>query len=101
MTKTIRRAALLAVLSGSVVLAAGTPALAEGGGLKPTEAPPAAVGVHYFGSTQHDANRGNYEYDFWRLPPLLANDVVTVAWSTPFNGMCIAANVDDYSWGAS
>ncbi len=91
---------LTLVASGSLAVVS-PPAMASGGGLKPSLAPAISIGTHYFGTTNHAANDGNYEYDFWKLPPVLAADVVTLAWNDAEdrNLACVAVGVDDFSWG--
>jgi hypothetical protein len=96
----VRRRRVLVVLVLLAATAIAVPyAFADGGGLKPSQAPLVTVGQHYFGSTDHAANRGNWEYDFWALPALIRADVVTVSWTTSSNAMCIFQSIDDYSWG--
>ena len=77
-------------------------ALAASAGLKPSEAPLVTVGQHYFGDTGHPHNSGSgISVDFWRLPPVLTSDVITMAWhdsSTWSERLCLAQDVDDYSW---
>jgi hypothetical protein len=75
-----------------------------GGGLKPSEAPLVTVGQSYFGdSLSHGRNSSDGPMDLWRLPPLLASDVMTIAWTATGQyapELCLAQDVDDYSWGS-
>jgi hypothetical protein len=85
----------------AIVLLLPDPALAASAGLKPSEAPLIAVGQHYFGNTAHSPNVYGKAVDFWRLPPLLIGDAITVAWQVTDNNvpnLCLAQDVDDYSW---
>jgi hypothetical protein len=82
-----------AALAVCCVLAAA-PAAVANGGTKPSLAPTVAVGQQYIGSIGP-----GHRTEFWRLPPLMANDVVTVAWSTAdLTTLCLMTGVDDYSW---
>lgn len=85
--------AAFCVLAGLAALTACR-AQAAGGGLKPSEAPLVTVGQHYFGNTNKE------EPNFWRLPPLLTDDVVTVAWNDPLaqHVLCLTQDADDYNW---
>lgn len=77
------------------------PAAADGGQV-PSQAVPVSLGVAYFGdNSDYSCNIDTCRIDFWKLPALLAQDVVTVAWKqTGRNGpfMCLQGGVDDYSW---
>jgi hypothetical protein len=104
MTK--RRAFALAVAVCATTLTVAVGAAIAAGGLTPSQAPGVVVGQHYFGNTGHDpispiVYGTNTAFDFWKLPALLSNDVVTVAWSSQArdNLLCIGENFDDYSWG--
>jgi hypothetical protein len=91
--------AVVAVLFGFGSVLAPPPALASGGGLKPSQAPLITIGTHYFGNTEHEDNAGDGSVDLWRLPSLINDDLITVAWNNHGgNRMCLAENVDDYSW---
>jgi hypothetical protein len=88
----------LAVLAALTLTA---PSAMAQGGLKPSQAPQVTVGQHYFGSTAHPANNGSYAYDLWRLPAILAGDVINVAWSqdpSQDTGLCLSDGVDDFDW---
>lgn len=90
----------LLALGGLAVALFASSARAEGGGGQPSEAPLIAVGQTYIGnSADHQPNGEGV--DFWLLPPLLTDDVVTVAWQSPThaNFLCLDMEVDDYSWG--
>jgi hypothetical protein len=78
------------------------------GGDKPSDAPQIVLGQHYFGDLNAEQLQDKCyppPTDFWKLPPLLPRDVVTVAWSATGtasdNQMFLLENVDDYSWGAA
>jgi hypothetical protein len=101
-----RRAGLLGcfvALLGLVAIV--SPAWAEGGGAQPSEAPPVAPGQTYFGNTQaHGIGPSHRQWELWRLPPLVSDDRLTVAWawtgqSDYENTVCLALDVDDFSWG--
>lgn len=87
---------LAAVASFFLLLPAG--AMAAGGGTKPSKAPLVEVGKHYFGNTSYtnDETRDH----FWRVPSLLVQDVVTIAWNSSqrYLYMCIAVDIDDFNW---
>jgi hypothetical protein len=90
------------LLSLVAFLSAVWPAAAQAeGGLKPSQAPQVQVGQHYFGSTAHPPNNGGFAYDLWRLPALLAGDVISVAWNedpTQLTSLCVSDDVDDFNW---
>lgn len=87
---------------GLLLTGVGSSAATAAGGLNPSSAPTVQIGQINFGSTDHVPNNGYYHYDFWRLPPLLARDRVTVAWkSDGLNLICVAGNVDDFDWPQS
>ncbi|HEV7562357.1 MAG TPA: hypothetical protein VGO24_02540 [Solirubrobacterales bacterium] len=85
----------------------------EGGGRKPSEAPPIAFGQHYISQLNNhksDANyNGEFEVALYRLPPVGAHDLVVVNWHVlPFTHrsgfpvcMALVQNVDDFSWGTA
>jgi hypothetical protein len=95
-------------------IALSSPAAAfEGGGRKPSEAPPIAVGQHYSGQLNNhkeDANYGGYrEVALWHLPPTTARDVVVVDWhGVPYTKrsgefpicMVLGQGIDDFNWGS-
>jgi hypothetical protein len=97
----VRQSLLLALAAAAALLAclfvAATPASAAGGGLKPSEAPLIEIGKPYFGTTAADNQRVQTEY--WRLPALQAQDVITLAWHNKGdNRVCLVQNVDDYNY---
>jgi len=90
------------VLAGLLGLTLLPTAARASAGLKPSEAPLVAVGQHYFGNISHAYNAGfQRAADLWRLPPLLTSDAITVAWNATGPSLCLAQDVDDYSWGES
>jgi hypothetical protein len=101
-----RRASLLLASGGAALVLAtvGPMPAAEATMSHPSTAPTALVGVQYFGNTDHCAGGellALCNADLWRLPALLAGDVVTVAWrhtSTSGPKMCITGNVDDFDF---
>ena len=57
----------------------------------------------YFGdNTDRSCKSYGCSFDFWRLPAVLAADVITVAWKhTGAAGgpkVCVSGNVDDFDW---
>ncbi len=74
------------------------------GGLKPSQAPLVAVGTQYFGTTD-DPSSSDTQEEFWALPSLLAQDVVTVAWNdrdaTWATRLCLVQGIDDFTFGSA
>lgn len=90
-----RKLAVGVALAGAFAMAPGT-AWADG-----TQTPPGAptitVGVPTFGNTA-DPAASPYQ-DYYRLPNLLAQDIVTVAaLPTLTTSFCLAGNVDQFNW---
>jgi hypothetical protein len=96
----VRKLAAAAVLFGAALLLL-PPAAGAAGGLKPSKAPLVEIGKKYFGTTA--AGGGDTQTEYWKLPPLQAQDVVTVAWNdrdaTGATRMCLAQDIDDYNFG--
>lgn len=72
------------------------------GGTKPSEATTVNLGQVYFGGSSRPSDPVSRNGELWRLPSLLAQDVVTVAGQSD-NGtyneeICLAGGVDDYSF---
>jgi hypothetical protein len=92
-----RKVAIAGVLFGAVAMTPGT-ARADGG-IVPSQAPRIVVGQTTFGNTDFPDNSGR---DYYRLPSLKAQSVVTVAGRfTGRSGVayaCLAGNIDDFSW---
>lgn len=91
-----RKFAIAAVLFGAIAMTPGT-ARADGGQF-PSRAPAVRVGVPTFGNTD---SPDKYPYqDYYRLPHLMAQSVVTVAArsGSSYHYMCLAANLDDFNW---
>jgi hypothetical protein len=93
----LRKLSVGMALAGALAMAPGT-AWADGT-QTPQGAPTVQVGVPRFGNTA-DPNKAPYQ-DYYRLPNLLAQDVVTVA-ALPQSGVrasfCLAGNVDQFNW---
>jgi hypothetical protein len=81
----------------AAVLLLLTPTMAMASrGSKTSNAPLITVGQHYYGDT-YSSGRGTAQ--LYRLPSLLAADRLTIAWtSTDETELCLAQEVDDYSW---
>ncbi len=102
----MKRLPLTLVSAAAFTLAnIGTPAWADGG-WTPSTAPPLALGITYFGDSDHyDENPRDDYGDYWRLPNLMAQDKVTLAgrslrqsaWHDEIS-VCITSDVDDYSY---
>lgn len=96
------RSGLIAVVTAATILAGASAARADGGTV-PSAAPPVELGVPYFGdNTDRSCTSNGCRVDFWRLPPILAGDVVTVAWRWTGSGygprMCLTGGIDDFDW---
>lgn len=90
-----RKLACAVALAGAVAMAPGT-AWADG-----TQTPPGAptvqIGVPTFGNTYNPAT--SPFQDYYRMPNLLAQDVVTfAALPAQWAYACLAGNVDQYNW---
>lgn len=97
-----RKLAVAAALVGATSLVPGT-AWADGA-QTPSGAPTVSVGITYFGDTRIPDS--SPMQDYYRLPPLMAGDVVTVATKTTLGqfdyvDVCLAGDVDDFSWVAA
>lgn len=94
-----------AALSLAAVMSVSPGVASADAGTKPSDAPTIAVGQMYFGDTSN-AVCGSDSYchaDLWRLPPVLAQDRITVAWRDTGldysdNNLCLLEGVDDFSW---
>lgn len=95
-TRFARRFAAGVALAGAVAMVPGT-AWADGTPTPPS-APTVTVGVPMFGNSGDPASPSPSQ-DYYRLPNLLAQDVVTVA-ALPQATLrfCLAGNVDQYNW---
>jgi hypothetical protein len=104
--------AAAAVFAIAALLIAAPASAFEGGGRKPSEAPPVVVGQPYSGQLNNHRDDTNYsgfaEVAFWRLPPLTTRDQVIVNWhAAPFTKspgyfpicLILAQGIDDFSWG--
>lgn len=85
------------------LLVVGAPSIAAAdGGQKPSTAPAVTIGQPYFGdNTDYGCGNTLCRVDMWRLPSLLSQDVITVAWrhmASRGPRVCVAGNIDDYSW---
>lgn len=100
------RKQLLLGITGLLVLGLADPVLADGG-RTPSEAPTITLGQTYFGNAYRPRDSVHQAGDVWRLPPLLARDIVTLAGATDPGqgnmgiGPCLTADADDYSYQQS
>jgi hypothetical protein len=99
-----RRTWTLFALTAVVAAALAAPAVAAVNGTKPSTAPNVVVGQQYFGTTHTGTNDTQEEY--WHLPPLLAQDVIQLAWhvsgvdDTFATQVCLIEGADDYNYGS-
>jgi hypothetical protein len=110
----MKRGVVATMVCAIVGFGASAPAAAfEGGGRMPSQAPLVAAGQHYTGQLTNRADDANFggetQVALWRLPPLMARDVIYVDWhslpSTTNAGyfpVCLtfAQGIDDYNWGS-
>lgn len=106
----------IALAVSVLLLTMAAPAWAAGPGKKPSEAPTIAPGVRYTAELSNyesiDTNYHPWDFglginvDLWRLPPLVAHDLVTVDWQVAGGSsagpveLVVAEDVNDYNWGA-
>lgn len=95
---------LLITCLALVALGLAVSSATAAGGLKPSQAPPVAIGTQYFGSTD-DPKTNDTLIELWALPPVLAQDEVTVAWNdrdaTGATRLCMVQEIDDYTFGSA
>lgn len=93
-----RKLAAAGALLGAIALAPGN-AWADGGQY-PSGAPTITVGVPNVGDTRFP--NSSPRQDYYRLPSLLAGDVITIAGRTITSStavrLCLASGVDDFDW---
>ena len=98
------RSVTVATLALGLIL--GSASAAEAGGDRPSTAPTLTVGQSYAGTTYVG---GKSVTDIWKLPALMLSDAVTIAAANDsipgslsgYQYMCLAGNVDDFSWYAN
>lgn len=96
--------AFTGLISACVAVVLAVPGVAHAdGGQYPSQAPTVDIGAPYFGDNRDQSCTSSSfcRSDFWRLPALLAQDVVTIAWrhiDRDGPKACLTGNVDDYDW---